>query len=114
MRNYLETTRTHTYSLLFALPLLVLYGTGIRISELVGLSLADVDLDGALLRAFGKGAKERLVPFNESTQQAVRAWLRDRAVICHNQSVDALFVNFRGTRLTGRSACSARSVGGLR
>ena len=40
----------------------VLYGTGLRIAELVGLSLADVDLDGALLRAFGKGSKERIVP----------------------------------------------------
>ena len=40
----------------------VLYGTGLRISELVGLSLGDLDLDDALLRAFGKGSKERIVP----------------------------------------------------
>ena len=40
----------------------VLYGTGLRISELVGLSLGDLDLDGGLLRAFGKGSKERVVP----------------------------------------------------
>src|SRR5207302_9426884 len=40
----------------------VLYGTGLRISELVGLSMGDVSLDDGVLRAFGKGAKERLVP----------------------------------------------------
>ena len=40
----------------------VLYGTGVRVSELVGLSIGDVDLDAALLRAFGKGSKERIVP----------------------------------------------------
>ena len=40
----------------------VLYGTGLRISELVGLRLGDVDLESALLRAFGKGSKERVVP----------------------------------------------------
>jgi integrase/recombinase XerC len=94
------------------------YASGLRLSELVGLDLEDVNLSGRIVRVLGKGAKERLVPFNESTQQAVRAWLRDRAVICRGRSVDALFVNFRGTRLTGRSvqrlvaryvsACSTR------
>ena len=52
----------------------VLYGTGIRISELVGLSLADVDLDGALLRAFGKGSKERIVPLGRP-RRALAEWL---------------------------------------
>ena len=70
------------------------------------------------MRVFGKGAKERLIPFNDSTKKAVRAWLQDRAAICGTKRVDALFVNFRGTRLTGRSvqrlvakyvaACSTR------
>ena len=77
-----------------------------------------MNLSGRIVRVLGKGAKERLVPFNESTQRAVRGWLRDRAAICTGKQVDALFVNFRGTRLTGRSvqrlvakyvsACSTR------
>ena len=53
----------------------VLYGTGVRISELVGLSLGDVDLDAALLRAFGKGSKERVVPLGGPAVRALVAWL---------------------------------------
>ena len=94
------------------------YASGLRLSELVGLDLEDVNLSGRIVRVFGKGAKERLIPFNESTRNAVRAWLQDRAVVCGEKRVDALFVNFRGTRLSGRSvqrlvakyvtACSTR------
>ena len=94
------------------------YASGLRLSELVGLDLEDVNLNGRIVRVFGKGAKERLIPFNDSTKDAVRAWLKDRAAICGTKRVDALFVNFRGTRLTGRSvqrlvakyvtACSTR------
>jgi integrase/recombinase XerC len=94
------------------------YASGLRLSELVGLDLEDVNLSGRIVRVLGKGAKERLIPFNESTRKAVRAWLQDRALVCDGKRVDALFVNFRGTRLTGRSvqrlvakyvtACSTR------
>ena len=94
------------------------YASGLRLSELVGLDLEDVNLNGRIVRVLGKGAKERLIPFNDSTKDAIRAWLKDRAAICGSKRVDALFVNFRGTRLTGRSvqrlvakyvtACSTR------
>ena len=94
------------------------YASGLRLSELVGLDLEDVNLSGRIVRVLGKGAKERLIPFNDSTKTAVRAWLHDRAIVCDGKRVDALFVNFRGTRLTGRSvqrlvakyvtACSTR------
>src|SRR5437588_7650206 len=53
----------------------VLYGTGLRISELVGLSLSDLSLDEGLLRAFGKGSKERVVPLGRLARQALGAWL---------------------------------------
>jgi integrase/recombinase XerC len=94
------------------------YASGLRLSELVGLDLEDVNLNGRIVRVMGKGSKERLVPFNDSAKTAVRAWLRDRATLCGSKRVDALFVNFRGTRLSGRSvqrlvakyvtACSTR------
>jgi tyrosine recombinase XerC len=88
------------------------YASGLRLSELVGLDLEDVDLHSRIVRVMGKGGKERIVPFNTSTQKALRAWYKDRASL--RAAVDArgarhkarrgpLFVNARGGRLTGRS-----------
>jgi integrase/recombinase XerC len=56
----------------------VFYASGLRLSELVGLDLGDVNLNGRMVRVLGKGGKERIVPFNRSTEAALRAWLRDR------------------------------------
>jgi len=91
------------------------YASGLRLSELVGLDLEDVNLGARMVRVMGKGAKERLVPFNQSTAAAVKGWLKDRAALTVGE---ALFVNARGGRLTGRSvqrlvaryvaACSTR------
>jgi integrase/recombinase XerC len=54
------------------------YASGLRLSELVGLDLGDVNLNGRMVRVLGKGGKERIVPFNRSTEAALRAWLGDR------------------------------------
>jgi integrase/recombinase XerC len=54
------------------------YASGLRLSELVGLDLDDVNLSGRVVRVLGKGRKERIVPFNGSTATALRAWLADR------------------------------------
>jgi integrase/recombinase XerD len=88
----------------------VLYGTGLRIAELVGLSLADVDLDGALLRAFGKGRKERIVPLVRSARVALEEWYdRGRPALAPAQwsrrsDAEAVFLNRRGGRLTRQGA----------
>lgn len=89
----------------------VLYGTGLRIAELVGLSLADVDLDGALLRAFGKGRKERIVPIGSMARRALEGWLdagRPRLVpargFARRTDGEAVFLNQRGGRLTRQGA----------
>jgi integrase/recombinase XerD len=88
----------------------VLYGTGIRISELVGLSLGDVDLDGALLRAFGKGSKERIVPLGRMARRALAEWFdRGRPALepkrwARRGDADAVFLNHRGGRLTRAGA----------
>ncbi len=89
----------------------VLYGTGLRISELTGLSLGDVDLGGRLLRAFGKGRRERIVPFGRHAGAALGDWLSGagREVVVANRDVarddaDAVFVNARGRRLTRQGA----------
>ena len=97
------------------------YASGLRLSELVGLDLEDVNLSARMVRVMGKGAKERLVPFNESAKKAIAAWLKDRALLVKSHTPNSksriptsepLFVNFRGSRLTGRSVqrLVARSV----
>jgi integrase/recombinase XerC len=122
------------------------YASGLRLSELVGLDVEDVNLSARMVRVLGKGAKERLVPFNPATADAIRKWLsvrnglraraeeptpvapvrtRSKARAAspparrpRRDQADPLFVNFRGSRLTGRSvqrlvaryvsACSSR------
>jgi integrase/recombinase XerC len=53
------------------------YASGLRLSELVGLNVEDVNLSSRTVRVLGKGRKERLVPFNRTTEDAIRAWLKD-------------------------------------
>ncbi len=107
------------------------YASGLRLSELVGLDLEDLNLGSRLVRVLGKGSKERIVPFNTSTVRALRAWLNDRGSLeapatrpdrtaprSGSRSREArgdgvmrksrsgrqpLFVNYRGGRLTARS-----------
>jgi tyrosine recombinase XerC len=79
-----------------------LYTSGIRVSELVGLNLADVDLLSGMLRVRGKGKKERIVPIGRKAQDAIESYLEKRTGT-HGKSRDALFLNKNGTRLTDRS-----------
>jgi integrase/recombinase XerC len=105
------------------------YASGLRLSELVGLDLEDVNLSGRMSRVLGKGGKQRLVPFNTSAAKAIRAYLNDREAIVrgreghdrqdgrdrqngrdrpsrlssHSRPRNPLFVNYRGGRLTVRS-----------
>jgi integrase/recombinase XerD len=84
----------------------LLYGAGLRISELVGLDVDDVDLEDAAVRVFGKGSKERLVPIGRMARDAVAAYLtRGRPALATGRSRAALFLNTRGGRLT-RQSCS--------
>jgi integrase/recombinase XerD len=89
----------------------VLYGTGVRISELVGLSLGDVDVEGGFLRAFGKGSKERMVPLLGHAARAMDEWLAPsgRGAMVPERwkrrgDADAVFLNARGGRLTRQGA----------
>jgi integrase/recombinase XerD len=79
----------------------VMYACGLRASEAVGLEVGDVDLDAGLLRARGKGDKERLVPIGREAVGALRAYVtrgRERLVGARDES--RLFVNHRGGGLT--------------
>jgi integrase/recombinase XerC len=106
------------------------YASGLRLSELVGLDLEDVNLSSRVVRVLGKGGKERIVPFNRTTQASLRAWLKDRdtaarpdtqrsrSVLRKGRPVEPLFLNYQGGRLSTRSvdrlvrkyvaACSTR------
>ena len=80
------------------------YASGLRLSELVGLDLDDVDLGSKRARVLGKGGKERIVPFNTSTAKAIRAYLQGReGLVGRGGREEPLFVNYRGGRLTVRS-----------
>ncbi|MBA3338864.1 MAG: site-specific tyrosine recombinase XerD, partial [Geodermatophilaceae bacterium] len=84
----------------------LLYGTGARISEAVGLAMDDIDRDAATIRVTGKGKKQRIVPIGSYALAALDAYLvRGRPVLAsHGRGVSALFLNARGGRLSRQSA----------
>jgi integrase/recombinase XerC len=105
------------------------YASGLRLSELVGLDLEDVNLSTRVVRVLGKGGKERIVPFNHSTEEALRVWLKDREDLVRprdaalatgeagvrssgapvrrsgrlRRTSEPLFLNYQGGRLSTRS-----------
>ncbi len=85
----------------------VLYGGGLRVSELCGLDVADLDVKSRTVRVLGKGNKERFCPLHEGAIDAVKVWLERRGELlvkpAKKQDPAALFLNFRGGRLTTRS-----------
>ena len=88
-----------------------LYGTGARVSEVVGLRLGDVDLDARLVRLFGKGSKERVVPLGRPAASALAEWFdpggrpdMSPAQWRRRDDSDAVFLNQRGGRLTRQGA----------
>ncbi len=86
----------------------LLYGSGLRVSELTGLDLEDVDLAAGLVRVLGKRSKERIVPFGRPAAEAIRRYLEEaRPVLAAGpdraRGGAALFLNHRGGRLTSRS-----------
>jgi integrase/recombinase XerC len=99
------------------------YASGLRLSELVGLDLDDVNLSGRVVRVLGKGRKERIVPFNSTAADALRAWLQDWSAVVPaalrrdddpggrrsgkgsyaRRPREPLFLNYQGGRLSTRS-----------
>lgn len=73
------------------------YSTGMRISELVGLSLENIDFIGGVVKVFGKGKKERLVPIGDKALDAIRQYLAKR-----KETTQAAFLNKNGKRITTR------------
>lgn len=83
----------------------ILYASGIRVGELCGLDIGDVELDRRVLRVLGKGGKQRTVPFGEPAAQALSRWLSDgRGRLATDRSGSALLLGARGGRLDQRMA----------
>ncbi|GIK35571.1 MAG: tyrosine recombinase XerD [Gammaproteobacteria bacterium] len=80
----------------------LLYSSGLRLAELVGLDLGDIDLTDGLVRVTGKGRKTRLVPVGRSAREAVAGWLRQRSGMAAVEE-RALFTGLRGRRISPRS-----------
>ena len=79
----------------------VLYATGLRVSELVSLSVAQVSLDMGVVRVMGKGSKERLVPLGEEALDWLQKYLKEmRPVLLSSRLSDAMFVTQRGEAMT--------------
>jgi len=86
----------------------LLYATGMRVGELAGLGVRDVDLEQRLVRVLGKGAKERVVPFGMPARRALIAWLeRGRPALVRPQTDSALFLGQRGRRVDQRQVRAA-------
>jgi integrase/recombinase XerC len=78
------------------------YSSGLRLAELVGLALTDIDLADRTVRVLGKGAKTRIVPVGRKACEAIRAWLKERAALAAIDET-ALFVGRNGKRLKSRA-----------
>lgn len=86
----------------------LLYATGVRVSELTKLNLADIDFKGKLLRVTGKRRKQRMVPFGDPALHSLLKYISVRNALLNNaraaeRDVDAVFLNYQGTRITTRS-----------
>jgi integrase/recombinase XerD len=89
----------------------LLYGTGARVSEVCDLSMGDIDFDGRLVLLFGKGAKERIVPFGRAAADALDRWFAPGGRLDlapaqwrRRDDANAVFLNTRGARLTRQAA----------
>ena len=85
----------------------LMYASGLRVSELVGLRTVRVGIEEGVVRVVGKGDKERLVPMGDAAREAIVAYLRDaRPALAHGRSLDALFI-------TARGESTRESIGGM-
>lgn len=78
----------------------ILYGSGLRVSELVSLTLRDIDMENDIIRCFGKGSKERIVPINDYEKYFLSLYLEHRSLFLIKGDNDYLFLNNHGNKMT--------------
>lgn len=82
----------------------LLYGSGLRISEALGLEVDDIDLSAGFVRVLGKGSKERIAPLSDESKKRLGRWLEQRHALNSSHEEKALFLGNRGGRLNRRQA----------
>jgi len=78
----------------------VMYGSGLRVNELISLTLRDIDFENCVIRCMGKGNKERIVPINDYVIYYVKLYLKKRPLLIKKNSNDYLFLNNHGNKMT--------------
>ena len=98
--NILDITLKDKYDYRNKAMLEILYGSGLRIGELINLTLRDIDMENDIIRCFGKGSKERIVPINDYEKYFLRLYLDKRSEFLIKGNNDYLFLNNHGNKMT--------------
>ena len=98
--NILDITLKDKYDYRNKAMLEILYGSGLRIGELINLTLRDIDMENDIIRCFGKGSKERIVPINDYEKYFLKLYLERRSEFLINGNNDYLFLNNHGNKMT--------------
>jgi len=81
----------------------LIYSSGLRLAEVVGLNLRDVDLQDAMVTVLGKGSKTRMLPIGSQAVAALKEWLPQRKLLLKDETEQAIFITQKGTRITHRA-----------
>jgi len=81
----------------------LIYSSGLRLAEVVGLNLADIDVQDAMVSVLGKGSKTRMLPIGSQAIAALKAWLPQRKTLLKDSTEQAVFITRKGTRITHRA-----------
>jgi len=81
----------------------LIYSSGLRLAEVVGLDVQDIDFSDAMVRVMGKGSRERILPIGSQSIAALREWLPQRNMMLKDEAEQAVFISKRGTRITHRA-----------
>ena len=103
LNNLLSTSDDDPLSRRDHAMLELLYGCGLRLSELTGLNLADIDWQQQIVTATGKGNKQRRLPFGDKAAAALKIWLKSRTLLLKQEEEGALFLSNKGKRIGNRS-----------
>lgn len=100
VENLLDITLKTNYDYRNKAMLEIIYGCGLRISELINLTTRDIDFENSVIRCFGKGSKERIVPMGDYAIHYLKEYLEIRAFLLKNEKNDYLFLNNHGKKMT--------------